>query len=209
MSLTPLTCNPPKRSLMPMTTAGNQIALGEKLYFFTSPINNTTSCLIWGHGGLLHGDGSYQLPANTTIHYYVPHGQVRISNPTLGIRGSQLGQNPVGHITGPVAIENYRLRKGVGSGFSSQHFSYHDVEQAMVDNQQYAQVVGGGWCPHVVSVRRRFYFKGKTVQLGDVINLVQQHDPNIVDFYYGACRGDRSGDQLTSICVRGLIEAFK
>lgn len=33
---------------MPMPAAGNQVALGDKLYFFASPVAGTTKCLIWG-----------------------------------------------------------------------------------------------------------------------------------------------------------------
>src|SRR5690606_24623387 len=75
-----------RKLAMPMAAAGNQIPLGDKLYFFTSPTPATTKCLIWAHGGLLRGDGTYALPAGTTIHYYVPHGQARVTNPTRAIR---------------------------------------------------------------------------------------------------------------------------
>ncbi len=194
---------------MPMAPAGNQIALGEKLYFFTSPAPGTTKCLIWGHGGLLHGDGQYALPAGTTIHYYVPHGQARLSRPANGIRAGSMGDNPGIRVAGPANIENYRLRKGVGSGWSGEAFSYHDVEQKMNDNQGYVAHVGGDWCPHVVSVRRRFRMIGKTILLGDIIDAVQQHDATIVEFYYGACRGDYSGSAVKSALIRGAIEVFR
>ena len=195
---------------MPMAAAGNQIALGEKLYFFTSPVPGTTKCLIWGHGGLLHGDGMYALAAGSTIHYYVPHGQALVSNPTRGIAGPTLGQAGPGYtVAGPANIENYTLRKGVGSGWQGDAFSYHDVEQQMNSNSDYVTHVGGDWCPHVVSVRRRFKMLGKTLSLGEIIDEVQRHDPAIVEFYYGACRGDYSGSEFKSAAIRAAVAVFR
>jgi hypothetical protein len=194
-----------------MQHAGNQIALGDKLYFFTSPIVGTTNCLIWGHGGLLFGDGRYALPGGTTIHYYVPHGQNRTTKPSIAIGPSSAGALPGYHVTGPADIENYRLRKAVGSGWSGEAFSYHDVAAMMSENQDYMRVVGGNWCPHVVSVRRRFKMIGKTIQLGEIIDAVQHHDANIVGFYYGACRADHTrgvGGAVKSALIRGVIEVY-
>lgn len=194
---------------MPMPAAGNQVALGDKLYFFTSPVAGTTKCLIWGHGGLLHGDGQYALQAGTTVHYYVPHGQPRRTHPSRGIRAQVLADLPGHHVTGPANIENYTLRKAVGSGWSGEAFSYHDVERKMNDNRDYLTGVGGDWCPHVVSVRRRFKMIGKSITLGEIIDAVQQHDANIVEFYYGACRGDYSGSAVKSAFIRAVAEVFR
>lgn len=193
---------------MPMAAAGNQVPLGDKLYFFTSPVA-TDKCLIWGHGGLLHGDGMYNLPEGLTIHYYVPHGQPRVSNPTMGIRAGTLGQEPGHHTAGPAAIPNYTLRKGVGSGWSGEAFSYHDIERKMNDNGDYVNGVGGDWCPHVVSVRRRFKLIGKSINLGEIIDAVIAHDPNITQFYYGACRGDYSGSRIKSGLIRAAVEVLR
>ena len=191
---------------MPMAQAGNQIPLDDKLYFFTSPIPGTTKCLIWAHGALLHGDGQYALATGTKIHYYVPHGQKRQTNPTRAIRAGVLGDDPGITVTGPANIENYRLAKAVGSGWSSTAFSYHDVEQKMNDNGGFVTHVGGDWCPHVVTVRRRFQFIGKSILLGDVIDAVQGYDATIVEFYYGACRGDYSGSTVMSAWARTKLE---
>jgi hypothetical protein len=195
---------------MPMARAGNQIPLGDKLYFFTSPTPATTKCLIFAHGGLLRGDGKYALPAGTTIHYYVSHGKARKTNPTLAILAENTGEQLLDLcVTGPANIENYRLRKAVGSGWSGEAFSYHDVQRTMNQNQGYAAHANGNWCPHVVSVRRRFKMMGKTILLGEIIDAVQQHNPNIVDFYYGGCRVDHSASAVKSAFMRAAVEVLR
>ncbi|MFL6601287.1 MAG: putative adhesin [Steroidobacteraceae bacterium] len=191
---------------MPMPAAGNQVALADKLYFFTSPNPTSTKCLIWAHGGLLHGDSQYALPPGTTIHYYVPHGKGRPTSPSQAIRAGNGGPDPGYHVTGPANIENYRLCKAVGSGWPKEAFSYHDVEQKMNMNQAFVAGAGGDWCPHVVSVRRRFKMIGKSIPLGEIIDAVQQHNPQIVVFYYGACRDDFSGSAVRSALIRTMIE---
>jgi len=79
----------------------------------------------------------------------------------------------------------------------------------MNDNNDYVTHVGGDWCPHVVSVRRRFKMLGKTIQLGEIIDAVQAHNPQIVEFYYGACRNDYSGNRALSGLIRGAVEVFR
>src|SRR4051812_32202062 len=91
----------------------NQVPLGEKLYFFESPVATETRCLILAHGALLNGDGWYDLDPGVKIYYFVPHGQNRQVNTHIALEGP-------GHPTpdpptllskGPKRIRNYRLWK--------------------------------------------------------------------------------------------------
>jgi hypothetical protein len=199
-----------------MPRAGNQIELSPKLYFFNSPVANTTKCLIWAHSGLLHGDGTYPLAAGLRMRYYVRPGDVREVSPAAGIQAGNAAIHARYTDAGPMAIPNYTLTKALGSGLN-EAFSYHDVQRNMNTN---AGAVGaerarrGGqpaideWCPHVVSVRRRFRCLGKTVQLGEVIDAVLAHNDAITDFYLGGCRGDLSRRPVRSFLTRAAIEVF-
>jgi len=192
---------------MPMQVAANQIALGEKLYLFTSPRANTTSCLIWGHGGLLFGDGTYNLPAGVTLDFYVAAGEIHETQPGKAIRGPQLGKDVLAsaRLTGPAVISNYRMRKALGKGFEPYFVSYADVQKHMNASHAFVQNANGTWCPHVVSIRRRLNLHGKSMLLGEIIDAVLAHDPQITTFYYGGCRGDYSQKPIRSALLRARI----
>lgn len=195
---------------MPMQKAGNQIALGEQLYFFTSPAPGTTTCLIWGHGGHLAGDGQYDVPSGVTVHFYTDHGQNRQSNPTDAILAGTNGQDAKISVAGPAKIPNYTVRKAVGKGWGNDEMtiSYHDIERLMRTNQS-SLAYGGKWCPHVVTVRRRLKLGGKTMQVGAIIDAVRAHDANITDFYYGGCRAEYGDKPALSLIIRAGIQLFK
>jgi len=188
-----------------------RVALGEKLYFFQSPAANMRQCLIWGHGGLLHGDGPYPLPSGVTVRYFVPHGQPHNTNPGHIIGGPNVGEMATLTnlcVTGPANIEDYTLRKGIGASGGIPAFSYHDVQDRMKDNRDLLAHRAASWCPHVVSVRRRFQFIGKTIRLGEIIDAVLAMDPIIDEFIYAPCRGDLSAHPWKSAAKRTRVELF-
>lgn len=188
-----------------------RISLGEKLHLFRSPVANTTQCLIWGHGGLLYGDGTYGLPVGVTIRYFVDHGQPHTTGPALISGGPSVQQARAlaqFRDTGPTVIRNYRLRKGVGNSGGMPAFAYHDVQDCMKTSGDLFAMGGRSWCPHVVSVRRRFQFIGKTIQLGEIIDTVLQQDPAIDEFIYAPCRNDLSAHPWQSAAKRTRRELF-
>ena len=196
---------------MPMVAAGNQTPLGEKLYFFTSPMQSTTTCLIWAHGGLFHGDGQFVIPNGVNVQFYVDHGTTRKTAPSLAIQAPTFGQNVKASctLTGPAQMPNYRLRKALGQGFDTDPVCYNQVEQMMAQNQVYAVQSQNDWCPHVVSVRRRLGIQGKTITVGEVITEVIKHDHSINTFIYGGCRSDYSSSKLLSRFIKIAVQVAR
>lgn len=196
---------------MTMSLASNQEALEDKLYFFRSPAAGTRTCVIFGHAGLFPSDKPYRLRAGTTMRYRVEHGKNLRTTPTQSIGAGRLGLSAPRHVvTGPAVIENYRMVKGVGSGWKDEEVSYRDVEAAMLANLRHMQANGGVWCPHVALVRRRFWLNGgKTMLLGDIIDTVQRHHPAINDFHYAGCRGEYVGSRAGEMALRFLFELVR
>lgn len=191
---------------MPMTPAGNQINLrNQKLAFFTSQQPHCDTCMILSHGRLLFGDGTYNLPPNVTLAFYVQHGATRRSNARRIVMGPAGGGAPVAQATGPVAIPNYTLRKAAGSGLPAEYLTYSEIQNVMQDNYDRANA----WSPHVVSVRRRMQGLGKTIQIGQVIDAVIAHDPAITKFHFGGCRADASDQPFISALIRAAVAVFK
>jgi len=185
----------------------NKVALGEKLYFFVSPAANNPACLILGHGGLLHGDGEFVLRQSLSMQFYVAHGEGRKIQIEGAVRGRNAGVNTKVELRseGPCLLPNYTTRKALGSGAShAEPVSYADVENWMQMNSTSTN----GWCPNVLSVRRR-KIKGKTVQLSEMIDTVTGAYAHVVDFYYGCCREDISDDARASYIVRMKIKLLK
>ena len=195
---------------MPMLKGNNQVALGDHLYFFSSPQTGNTDCLIWAHGGLLHGNGNYNLANGLTLEFYVDHGQVRRTGIVSAMKGPVGGERVLMSATvqGPAAVENYTLRKAVGSGWKKAMFTYRDVTDAMGDSHDYLLNAGGSWCPNIVMPRRRM-LKGKTISLGEVIDAVTQQYNHITKFIYGGCRSDYSQDFILSSLIRARIALYK
>jgi len=181
---------------MSMPHAANQVALGEKLYLFTSPRANSPDCLIYGHGGLLHGDGAFKLMDGLSLAYFVGAGDANEIE-MKDMIGPDAKCNPGRTIKGEAWIDNYTMAKGVGSGSSApEPMTYESIAALMRK-----QVNNSSWCPHVVSIRRR-WIKGKMIQLSEIVETVHNHNANITHFVYGACRGDKTAEYFASMMIR-------
>ena len=105
---------------MAMTAAGNQVKLGEGMYFFKSPKKNGTvkDCLLLGHGGYFIVNGEYAVPTGFSVYFYVEHGRpLNIGQESL-IRGPAAGISTKTSqtVVGPNSTYNYSMGKSQGSG---------------------------------------------------------------------------------------------
>jgi hypothetical protein len=177
-----------------MTLAANQQDVGDKLSFFRSPTAGNTKCLVWAHGGLLHGDGQFTTPV--AIRFSVAHGEAFSSNPTRAILYDHSSDNLA--VAAGQACQDYSLGKAVGDHWKGEHVSYHDVARLM----QTAADANSNWSPHVVVVRRRFRCLGRVIKLSKLIEQVMAHEATIDTFYCACCRGDHSNARVKSFFVR-------
>lgn len=182
-----------------MDHASNQEAIGEKLFFFRSFKENQRSCLIFAHGGHLHGDGTFQVPSSTTLKFYQKeHGKAVVTNPWRAITGTP-SESQMETVKGGILIPNYSLGKGVGSHWEGDTITYKQLEE-----RQRSQ--GGDrlahWAPHIVTVRRRFRCLGRLITLADTIPAILKHEPSITTIYICACRGDHTSSRFKSFLAR-------
>jgi hypothetical protein len=186
---------------MPMTKAGNQEEIGEKLYFFRSARAGEHRCLVFAHGGHLHGDGDFGLPAGITLSFNQKEdGKALTSNPYMEMfLNGEPREGRIETFAGPVRLKNYSLGKGVGSHWKDKNttVSYEQIEENMGK-----QIGLGNWTPHIVTVRRRFRGLGRLTTLSDLVPAVLLHAPAITRFYIAACRGDASKKRFLSFLAR-------
>ena len=187
-----------------MDLAGNQHAVGEKLYFFKSSKPAEGRCLVFAHGGHLWGDAKdFALPGGITLSFnQKTDGKALTTSP----RTAMLNKPSLGSMEtfeGPTRVKDYSLGKGVGSHSDEKTtVTYEGIEKLMQGQMNQAS----SWSPHIVTVRRRFKGLGRLVSLGDLVTQVsafalQQQVP-ISHFYIAACRGDASGRRLVSTLAR-------
>jgi hypothetical protein len=194
---------------MPMTTASNQVELGDYLYFFTSPVPDTASCLIFGHAGWVPRLGEeFELPAGVSLHFKSWHGDPNNTNPTRTILAGapQHTQKDIVLAAAPTKAArmltdardkrdfrggercyDYVIVKGLGRHWEAANpaaASYTQIKQKMDVAQ------GTNYCDHFVSIRnRRFHGAQRYVMLSAVIDQVRAHDATITRFIMAGCRG--------------------
>lgn len=173
---------------MPLARTANQETIGDKLYFFRSPRPGETTCTIIAHGGKLHGDTTFTLPANVSVSFFVPDSQALQTNMLFNVKyaGDDAMMRPLPPITGPGNCPDYSLAKFAGKHNTAKS-SYVDMNRYMQERLNQSPHT----CPHLVSIRSRSLFKGysKIVKLSEVITAVLGHEPSINLFYVAACRG--------------------
>jgi hypothetical protein len=174
---------------MPMTAADNQESFaGDKLYFFRSP-RATTECIIMAHGGVELGTQKFQAPIN--IHFFTRHGET-LKNPSPLEHLMTKKHRPPEDVPAGGQCTNYTLSKVVGRHLPSQQFSYSEIAMWMDDsnfmcNRGAMDRLGQTrWCPHVVTVRHRWY--NKQMKLQEAIDHIREHEPTIADIHVMACR---------------------
>jgi hypothetical protein len=178
------------------TTADNQVALGDYIYFFRSPADRMTDCAILGHGGHVP-DHRFELPANVTVVYQVAYNrpltlyQGPMGSTLTGVAGGGAGTE---RHTGPRHLIDQVLTKNLGekhwedpkTRVTGQYYLAMEARQTELSGAGQ----GANWAPHVVTIRnRRYPGSNDAVWLSKVIELVRAHDPTIVTFYPYACRG--------------------
>jgi hypothetical protein len=173
--------------------AENQVALGEHLWFFASPLGpNHPQCLIMAHGGYTIGRGVFLVPAGVTMHFYAPHGSTLV-NPSVQ---TQILENHSAaiHDLGPGReCYRYELGKVLGHGADDGGGEYYQsVSRWMEDaTERYGNPRKDGlppyWAPHIVSVRNRGN-RRQTVELESLIEQVRAHNNAVTHFYFLACR---------------------
>ncbi|MDI1436852.1 putative adhesin [Polyangium sorediatum] len=186
-----------------------------------SPNNPVTDCVTLSHGATYgyFSDGYFAVPNNTTIHFYVAPGIPFNNGPgaitevvtrnrhmrTDGSRNPALAALDVGpgrH------CPNYELSKVLNDAAHGAPDDYEGLS-GIIDSAQAGVKAAGGynrpdqrpgigagdirWCPHVVTVRKRWY--AKTIDLRTLIEVTQRHKPHITDFYVVACRVHRTAGQ--------------
>lgn len=189
-------------------TNANQEKIGDYLYFFRSPVAGCSHCLLFGHAGWVPRLGDkFVIPAGVTLNFRSWHGSPNTSNPTREILDNRPRYDRYERrmIDKPKAAAmlianhekktfrvgesccNYIIVKGVGKHWDKKN----------PDDSSYtrlAELVGmtadTGAPVHFVSVRNRRFSNAKKFQLlGDVINLVKKHEPQITTFVMAGCRG--------------------
>ncbi len=186
----------------------NQEQIGDYLYFFRSPVKNCSHCLIFGHAGWVPRLGDkFTIPSGLTLNFRSRHGMPNISNPTREIlypRASFNGYDQVGQQAPKAALMpidehdkrtyrggescyNYVIVKGLGKHWDKKN--PNDSSYTWVA-KKVGQSADTGTPVHFVSIRNRCFLKAKKFQLlGDVINLVKAHEPQITEFMMAGCRG--------------------
>ena len=190
---------------MPMTHATNQVALGEKLYFFRSAKPNENKCLIFAHGGHLWRDApDFVLPNNLNLSFMQKDdGRAIVTNPwkSMFLNGKP-ADNTLQTIAGGNRVKEYSLGKGVGSHWERDTISYEEIGQQMAGRPD----VYPNWCPHIVVVRRRFRCLGRLIPLSQAVAEInaysQQQNLGIDQIYVAACRGDHSTSRFLSVMAR-------
>jgi hypothetical protein len=192
--------------------AAGQVELGDYLFFFESPAGAAMAdCYLVGHGGHV-AERRFHVPDRTTVHFYTKYGssEIRYDGP-IGSYGKRPGGNADtrtagSHITDLVlgkALGTHCPVQGKGGGAEY----YLEIRQQMTTVS-----VGQGpnWLPHYACVRnRRFPFADTYLWLSNVIQLVQAHNPNVVNFYIAACRNVLSPDSERKILKKVGAQALQ
>ncbi|HEX2829783.1 MAG TPA: hypothetical protein VHP37_25780 [Burkholderiales bacterium] len=165
---------------MAMERAADQQDIVDQLYFFESPNQGDTRCLILAHGGQLRGDDQFNLNG-ITMKFFVEHGEALESNTARLVLG-------LPRVNEASPCRDYSLAKFLGSHGDGK--TYTQLRDLML--VRYG--ASPNLCPHIVSVRNRSIFKaGKIIKLSEAIRLVTAHRPAINEFWIGGCRGEHKG----------------
>lgn len=165
---------------MAMARAANQQDIGDQLYFFESPNQGDTRCLILAHGGHLRGDEKFDLNG-ITVKFFVEHDETLESNTSWLVLG-------LPRVNAVSPCYDYSLAKFLGAHGDGK--SYTQLRELMLVRYGASPAL----CPHIVSVRNRSIAKaGKIIKLSEVIRLVTAHRAGINEFWVGGCRGVSKG----------------
>jgi hypothetical protein len=181
---------------MARAKAGNQWELGSYVYFFESPAPGMTDCLITAHGGHVAGR-QFNLPPGVKVFYSTDYNktinfdQGPIRTP---LSGAPRQTDPAWTFTGPGKVADQLLGKSLGTHWlaahqrdGAQYYLFIEAKMRLLLN---FPGTGPNWVPHFVSIRnRKFAGSASYVWLSNVIELVKQNFPTVVNFYPAACRG--------------------
>jgi hypothetical protein len=184
--------------------AEDQYELGENLYFFESPADGITDCLIIAHGAQA-GAPEFRIPANTTIHFFARSRQPgRLpQGPIVSYDGENFTTHERFNVErnqtyqGGRVISDQVLGKAHGRHWENPltrgPAQYYEAVRARIDEIHNDN--GLAWLPHLVTIRnRRWAHMSKYIWLSRLIELVQGYDNSIVNFYSMACRIFASDD---------------
>jgi hypothetical protein len=186
----------------------DQEQIGDYLYFFRSPDKDCSHCLIFGHAGWVPRLGDkFTIPSGLTLNFRSWHTSPNRSSPTREIldpRASSdwydkavqkapkaarmlIDEHDKRTFRGGESCYNYVIVKGLGKHWNKKNpndSSYTTVAKLVGLSARIGTPV------HFVSIRNRCFLKAKKFQLlGDVINLVRAHEPQITEFMMAGCRG--------------------
>jgi len=177
--------------------AENQELIGEQLYFFRSlsAPPNITQALVMAHGSWTENSAKFNVPAGTTVHFYIPHGATA-ANPSVQTHIIKDHHSAVEDIGAGQECYNYSLAKVLGHGadVGAEKPRWYNLKVQQYMEQFNTPNLGKGeWAPNVVTVRHRAFHSG-SVTLDSLISQVKTHCPTITDFYVLACRAIFSED---------------
>ncbi|WP_338847362.1 hypothetical protein V8J88_01425 [Massilia sp. W12] len=181
------------------TLASRQTALGDYVYFFTSPQENTRDCAILAHAACVQGR-YFDLPVGVTMKFAVAAGQKNGMpqgpiGSAMGITPSPFTKDRLNLTAGGHRCLDQVLGKILGSHWSDEKTRadgeyYELLQDQMMDNARQ----GKFWTPHIVVIRnRKKLFSNDYIWLSKVISLVRAHDANVSQFYSLGCRGYEGG----------------
>jgi hypothetical protein len=189
--------------------ADRQIELGRHLYLFESPAAGITDCLIIAHGAS-SAEHRFRVPNGTTVYFKAGHNQAAnlADGPIFGYDGHNFsGDQHFNHAHNQMYgagrdVPDQILGKAHGDHWDDPAqrgpAEYYLAIRSWMNQVQ--NVNHAAWLPHLVTIRnRKMPFMKDYVWLSRVIELVQAHDPTIVNFYSMACRGAANAALLKKV----------
>jgi hypothetical protein len=173
---------------MAMKHSGNQVRLGDKMYFFQSPKEgDVADCLLLGHGAYYSGEGMCAIGSGYSVTYYCKHteDQVKFNQGLLIMGPKGGGYSATETQVGACETYNYYLGKSQGKHSNAQE-EYRMNYEKIAEIQ--AKRATDAYCPHVVTISNHNMRKGRVLTLREVIEEVCRHDRNIRNIHYGGCR---------------------